>query len=92
MNHGLSQRICTLTVLSLKQNRGTYWNRAAYWDEGAYAVGALINKNTFEARRLLERGTYWNEGAKSNHYGTCSKILAEFILKVVFLPLLDRQP
>ena len=38
-------------VLTLKQNRGAYWNRGADWDEGAYAIGALINKNTFEAGR-----------------------------------------
>ena len=32
-------------------------------------IGALIDKNTFEGRRLFERGAYWKEGANSNHYG-----------------------
>ena len=47
MNQGWSQCTCTLTVLSLKQNRGPYWSRGAYWNEGAYSIGRLVEKGHF---------------------------------------------
>ena len=54
MNHGWSQCTCTLTVLSLKRNRGAYCNETACWNKGAskekkqIRVGRLLKR-----RRLL---------------------------------------
>ena len=41
----LSQYPCNLTVLWLKQNRGTYWNRGAYWNGSTNLMDMLIDKN-----------------------------------------------
>ena len=38
-------------MISLKQNRGAYWNETAYWNKGASK-----EKNKFEGGRLLKRG------------------------------------
>ena len=68
MNQGWSQCTCTLTVLSLKRNRGPYWSRGAYWNEGAYSIGALSRKGALFKQKEFEGGAFWNEGAKLNHY------------------------
>ena len=56
MNQGWSQCTCTLTVLSLKRNRGPYWSKGAYWNEGAYSIGALSRKGALFKQNEFEGG------------------------------------